>query len=370
VEGVERGGSTVYEVSGPLDIMKARVPYYGKLEFERNGVPIPRGVSVGREWTYRSFIEGGSSDTAVWTFSGIDASKLRSDDGSQVLPLELIVRVFRTYKGILGQGIQGSMKLRNPDTGLESFLWTFTAKDASGGAASTSDDRKLDEGDLPSVNSFAWPRKLDDIGQNQIDLLDDLVSKDGRLEVRVQCLEPQQYFGFAQPDGFVRMADGSPLWNFCKAQASIWMQMLLVISIAVAASTLVNGPVAMLFTTAFITLGFFRDFFVGVATGTESGGGPVESLVRLVTQRNLTTGLEEGVGVNLMKAIDWMLQQIMLSVTYVLPDFQSYSTVAYVANGFDIPLNKVFQELTVGLAYVAGVCVLGYFLLRTREVAK
>jgi hypothetical protein len=60
----------------------------------------------------------------------------------------------------------------------------------------------------------------------------------------------------------------------------------------------------------------------------------------------------------------------MLSLTYVLPDFNSYSTVGYVAYGFDIPINKVFQDLTMGLAYVAGVCVLGYFLLRTREVAK
>ena len=34
---------------------------------------------------------------------------------SQYLPLELIVRVFRTYKGDIEQGIQGSIQLRNPD---------------------------------------------------------------------------------------------------------------------------------------------------------------------------------------------------------------------------------------------------------------
>jgi hypothetical protein len=260
--------------------------------------------------------------------------------------------------------------LRNPDTGLESNLWPFTAKDASGGTATVEDRRQ--EGDLPSVNSFAWPRKLDDKDRNPIDLLDDLVTNDGRLEVHVQCLDSQQYFGFAQPDGFIRLADGSPLWNFLKAQASIWVQMVLVISIAVAASTLVNGPVAMLFTAAFITLGFFRAFFVGVATGTEAGGGPIEALVRLITQRNLMTGLEEGSSraVDAMKATDWVLQKIMLSMTYVLPDFRSYSTVDYVASGFNIPFNKVCQDLTVGLAYVAGVMVFGYFFLRTREVAK
>jgi hypothetical protein len=373
LSAVDRGGQTDYSVSGPLDIMKARVPYYGQLEFEKNGVPVPRGVSVGDEWTYRSFIEGGTSDTAVWTFHNIDSSKLRtSSEGTQVLPIELIVRVFRTYKGVIGQGIQGSMRLRNPDTGVESFLWTFTAKDAGGGIASAEDKQRDPDSDLPSLNTFSWPTKLDDREDKPIDLLKDLVTKDGRLQVQVQCLDSQQYFGFAQPDGFVRLRDGSPLWNYCKAQVSIWVQMLLVIAIAVAASTLVNGPVSMLFATAFIALGFFRDEFVGVALGTEAGGGPLEALVRLVTQRNLTTGLESGssTAVDLMKAVDSVLQFIMLCVTYVLPDFSGYSSVRYVAEGFDIPLNKVCQDLTFGLAYVAGVFIFGYFFLRTREVAK
>ena len=35
----------------------------------------------------------------------------------------------------------------------------------------------------------------------------------------------------------------------------------------------------MLFTVSFITLGFFRQFFVDVATGKQVGGGPIESLV-------------------------------------------------------------------------------------------
>ena len=64
-----------------------------------------------------------------------------------MLPLELIVRVFRTYKGDIETGIQGSMQLRNPDNeGITSDPWTFTAKDNS-------------------INTFDWPRKLDDANQ-------------------------------------------------------------------------------------------------------------------------------------------------------------------------------------------------------------
>ncbi|HEY4233647.1 MAG TPA: ABC transporter permease [Lacipirellulaceae bacterium] len=341
-----------YVVSGPIDFMRARVPYYGRLRFlDRKGIDVPRGISVGNEWTYRSFIEGGSSAAAVWTLSGINESVLSTDsEGKQVLPLELIVRVFRTYKGDIEKGIQGSIQLRNPETGLKSDVDPFTASDAS-------------------IANFDIPTKLY-AGGKPVDLLTDMVSKEGRLEVIVQCLNSAQYFGFAQPDCYVRLPDASPLLNYVKAQVGIWVQMVLVIAIGVASSTCVNGPVAMLFTVSFITLGFFREFFVNVALGKQVGGGPVESLVRLVTQRNLVTGIEDSFGTRLMHAVDSVLQAVMLSMAQVLPDFRAFSTVDYVAYGFNIPANQLAQDLTVTAAYIVGLFVIGYFFLRTREVAK
>jgi ABC-type transport system involved in multi-copper enzyme maturation permease subunit len=349
----ERGGEPVYELSGPRGLLRARVPHYGKVRFlDRKGVEVTRGISVGNEWTYRSFIEGGTPMAAIWTFSGINESILRQNEGGQVLPMELIVRVFRTYKGDIESGIQGSIQLRNPDDNdIKSDPWIFTAKDAS-------------------INNFDWPRKLEDDNRKPIDLIDDLVSKDGRLEVIVQCLDRAQYYGFAQPDAYVRLPDGAPLWNFCKAHLSIWVQMVLVIAIGVACSTLVNGPVAMMFTLAFITLGFFRQFFIDVAIGKQVGGGPLESLYRLVTQMNQMSPLPENLGTQLIQAVDIVLKQAMLSLSYVLPDFRSLNTVSYVGYGFNIPMNHLLQDLTVCLAYLAGLFVIGYFLFRTREVAK
>jgi hypothetical protein len=243
------------------------------------------------------------------------------------------------------------MQLRNPETQLKSDLWTFTAKDAS-------------------INSFNWPRKLDDESRNPVDLIDDLVSKDGRLEVIVQCIDNAQYFGFAMPDCFIRLPDGSPLWNYIKAQVSIWVQMVLVIAIAVTCSTVVNGPVAMIFTAAYITLGFFWQMFFDVATGKQIGGGPLESLYRIVTQMNQMSPLPENFGTQMIVAVDTVLRAGMFSLAYLLPDFRSFSTVDYIAYGFYIPINRLAQELTACLAFLAGLFVAGYFLLRTREVAK
>lgn len=350
----ERGGERVYEVSGPRGMLRARVPQYGKLRFvDRNGVNSPKGISVGSEWTYRSFIEGGTPAAAIWTFSGIDESMLREEDGVVGLPLELIVRVFRTYQGNIEAGIQGSIQLRNPDSKdkIKSDPWPFTAKDNS-------------------INSFHWPRKLDDVDRKPIDLLDDLVTKDGRLEVIVQCLDRAQYYGFAQPDCYIRLPDGSPLWNFCKAHLSIWVQMVIVIAIGVTCSTLVNGPVAMMFTLSFITLGFFRTFFMEVAIGKQVGGGPLESFYRIVTQMNQISPLPENSGTQMIVFIDMFLKKGMHSLTYVLPNFSKLDTVDYVKYGFNIPINRVSQDLIVCAAYLAGTFVIGYFFLRTREVAK
>lgn len=354
----QEGGETIYHVSGPKGLFRARVPYYGKVRFlDRKGLESPRGISVGSEWTYRSFIEGGSAMAAIWTFNGINEQSFRKNsDGSEVLPVELIVRVFRTFKGDIESGIQGVMQLRNPDVKpdgkyLKSDPWTFKARDAS-------------------VDTFNWSRKLASDDQKQIDLLKDLVTPDGRLEVIVQCLDRAQYYGFAQPDCYIRMPDGNPLWNFCKSQASIWIQMVLVIAIGVTCSTLVNAPVAMLFTISFITLGFFRQFFVDVAVGKQVGGGPIEALYRIVTQMNEVSPLPQNLGTQLIQDLDVVLKQGMLSLAYVLPDFRSFSTVDYVAYGFHIPMNHLYQDFLVCAAYLLGLFIIGYFFLRTREVAK
>ena len=53
-------------------MLMARVPIYGKLSFrDRAGQPAEKGINVGKEWTYRSYIEGGTLAAAVWTFQGI-----------------------------------------------------------------------------------------------------------------------------------------------------------------------------------------------------------------------------------------------------------------------------------------------------------
>ena len=338
--------------------MRARRPQWGKLTFlDRQGLAKERGVNVGSEWTYRSFVEGNTLAAAIWTFDNIDRSLDADGEG---LPIGLIVRVFRTHKGIIGKRISGAIQLRNPETNLRSELISFGAL-----------DNKIEE-----LTIGATQTDTEDIERN---LYDDFVSPSGQLEIRIQCLERGQYFGFAQPDCYLRLPDASPLLNTIKVYSSIWVQMVIVTSIGVAASSLLSGPVAMLLTVSFILLGFFREFFLGIAAGADYaaygvpkvyGGGPAESLVRIVTQKNVITDLDPSFGTSVIQSIDAVLQTLMLSVAQLLPDFSAFSTVDFAAYGFAVPPERVSQDLTVCLGYVVGMAVIGYFLLRTREVAK
>ena len=343
-------------VSDAVDVLRARVPKRAELRFlDRQGVETDKGVSVGAEWQYRSFVAGGTNAAAIWTFDNISADDLEeSADGVRYLPVELIVRVFRTHKGDIEQAIRGSIQLRNPDDKeKKSSLVIFPAKDMS-------------------INSFQFTEELFDAAdQKPINLMDDLVS-DGRVEVLVQCIDGGQYFGFARADCYVRLPEGNTLWNFVKAHLGIWVQLVVVISIGVLASTFLNGPIAALFTVSFIILGFFREFFVEVATEKSYGGGPVESFVRLITQMNLTSKFsdEGGFLVQLMKTVDDGLEFCMRAVASVLPDFPSLSSATYVAQGYNIPDAVLGRQLMIALAYIVGLTIAGYFLLRTREVAK
>ena len=53
----------------------------------------------------------------------------------------------------------------------------------------------------------------------------------------------------------------------------------------------------------------------------------------------------------------------MESLAFVLPDFRSFSTVDYVAYGYNIPMNHLNQDLTVCLAYLVGLFVHRLLLL-------
>ncbi len=68
--------------------------------------------------------------------------------------------------------------------------------------------------------------------------------------------------------------------------------------------------------------------------------------------------------------VDGVLRFFMTGLAQLLPDFSDFGTTHFVAYGFNIPADKIAQDCTTCLGYVVGLAILGYFLLRTREVAR
>ncbi len=339
-----------YTLGNPQGLLVARVPQYGHLKFkDRFGKPSSKGISVGKEWAYQSFIEGGTLASAVWTFENITA-----DQFPQGLPLEMTVRVFRSWKGKIGQGILGSLAVRNPKSGRTSSIMTFRAKDAQ-------------------IDHRTIPLKLQDAANPSgppLDLFKDLVSPEGNIEIILQCVEPAQYYGVAKADMYLKRRDASFEMNMLKGHLGILCQILLIVSFGVFFSTFLSGPVALLATLSAVVLGFCSTFVSGLVTGVIQGGGPVESAIRVVKQSNQTSPMEEGLVRDVVQAIDKVMLFPMEGACNLVPDFRRLSNSAFVAYGFDIAQDTVLVQLFLTAGYLLALVILGTFILKTREVAK
>ncbi len=344
------GGGQTLVVGPPRGALVARVPVYGKMRFmDRTGRPA-EGISVGKEWSYRKFIEGGSLAAAVWTFQGITPQAF-----PESLPLEMTLSVFRTYKGDIVSGILGTMTVKHPRTGVTSEPIPFTAREYT-------------------LYRHEIPRKLKAVQSDgtlkDIDLFESLVDEEGNLELWIQCSERAQYFGMAQADVYVRSGDAPFVWNFCKAYVGIWLQMLIVTCFGVVFSTFLSGPVALFATAATLVVGLFRVFIISVATGEQVGGGPIESAVRMITQMNQTIELELGRPIEwTIRGIDAVLMAVMWLAANVFPDYWSFNTSKFVASGFNIDGNLLGQHCLIAFAFFLVLTVYGYFFLKSREIA-
>ncbi len=365
----EDNGQRVYRVGPREDLEIARVPILAKEDdfymIERDGQPKrfggsdKPGVSVGKEWGYRRFIEGNTPMAAIWLFRDVDDHRFPHGG----LLIERTLRVFRTHKGVIDKGITGNMFLRNPKTQLRSAPLPFTAREFV-------------------VDSVWVDRKIESEGKDgsrrTVDLFNDLVSDEGDLEVWIQCMDPGQYFGTARPDLYLRSGNKPFVWNFAKGYLGIWFQMVLMVSFGVMFSTFLSGPVAMLTTVGVLILGIFTTSFIKPLTESViesdikkmAGGGPIESMIRLVTQKGIMVELEDTAGTRTAKMADRALMYGMQGVASLMPDLSRFDDAKFVSQGYDVPDDLIYQQATMTAGFALATFLAGFLFLRMREVAK
>lgn len=353
VRNIGSKDSPKWEVGPALGAFQSRVPAYGHLRFlGRDGQP-GEGINVGYEWAYRKYIEGRTGAAAIYRFENI--TKENFPDG---LPIEMTLSVFRTHKGDIEKGVNGTIELRNPDPKGSGFV-------RSEPFVFTSQEYATHEEFIPrTVRAF----KADNKSGDSVDIFEEL-APDGNLEIWVQCTDPAQFFGMANADVYLRRADTSFFFNFVKCHISMWFQMIIVISFGVMFSTFLNGPVALLATNTAFTLGYFRSFIAGVVFGDIEGGGPIESLVRIITQNNVMVDLDPGTRTTFIKAVDYLFGLPVAGLGAVLPNLGDFGTSEFVSKGFSIDFSIILIQGSTAFAFFVCLSIASYFFLKTRELA-
>lgn len=325
-----------------------RVPVYGTLEFlDNEGNISDKGINTGDIWEFRSYIEGGSKAAAVYKFP--------IGDPVDRIKLESRFEAFRTHKGRIGQSLLVRYVLVNPTKELRVPLESFEIKEFNQNEQFV--ERKI---------SFYDEEKKE---KRTVDLFDDVVDQNS-LTIVVQCLDSGQYLGMSRPDFFIRLPDLPFAFGYFKAVFGIWLLTVFVVSIGVASSTFVKGPIATLVTFSVLIIGQgFREFMIKLITGVQKGGGPIESWYRLVTHMNDTLELPDNFAIKLMQGIDNVMLGGLWLVQHLIPDLGSFIMSPYVANGFDVPWGvALFRSLAVTVGYLVPCLLVGYYCLTLREL--
>lgn len=251
--------------------------------------------------------------------------------------VEMSFTIYRTTKGRVGEPVFASMKVINPASG-DQYDSTFPVR-----------EYYTDYQMIPASM---------------------LVGSQGALNIEIQCVSSTQYLGIAESDLFILASNGTFFWNFFRGLFGVWLQALVLTSIGVFAGTFLSWPVALLTTIAFfvggqVAFSYLQEF----AFQAQTGGGPFESLYRLLSHDNQMNDLTPTVAVVTARTLDSLVMPVMSRLVYVVPNFASLDVSNTVADGFAVTNAKVLGNTLMAIAYALPFSIAGFFILRKREVA-
>jgi hypothetical protein len=377
---------------------KARVPIYGTLAFKGTA-----GEDVGREWTHRKYISGPARGSvtapqyAQWSFATLP-DRLADRPGGVVC--EFSFDIFKTHKGEEGKGIfctfmfvtnncklvertNGRLEPENREEINQRREQLKNDPDANNKIAEEFGFFELPSRSISDYHTEAITlpaglfRNLRNQGENvpQAGNLDDLDSAALRILVNVHqdvISSKAQLVGVATHDLYLLDDEKTFEENFFKGAIGLWYRLLLVIVLAVCLSTYLSGIISWIGAMFLFCLGLFKDDITQIALGTSAGGGPVESMIRLVNRHALAVQLEKTPAVRVATWFDESYRWVLSHFLKLIPDVGRYDLSKYVANGFDISWGSVLlvDNLIPLVGYLLPWVVLGYYLMKYREVAN
>jgi hypothetical protein len=270
-----------------------------------------------------------------------DADRLKNeaaDLASPPITVEMTFNVYRTTKGKVGEPVYAEIKAINPRTGQEFEGEVFPVKEYY-------------------TNRVLLPAWI-------------LAGSGGALRIEILCINGTQYLGMSESDLYLLAREGNFGFNYMKGLFGVWLQAMVLTAIGVFAGTFLSWPVALLTTIAFFIAGQLAfAFLVDFSRQAVLGGGPFESLIRIVTHDNQMSDLAPTAGVVLAKTIDSLVMPVMSMLVFVVPNFQALDVTNTVADGFMVSWHTMLANTLLGLAYALPFSFAGYLILKNREVA-
>ncbi|HEX5271258.1 MAG TPA: ABC transporter permease [Gemmataceae bacterium] len=390
--------------------LKAREALYGNLTFQGTKDK-EKGENVGREWEYRTYISGKPRNSpdptqyAVWSFDQVP-DVLETQPQSR---LEFALDIYRTHKGVEGLGVFCTFFVESwrfdADNPVQMKEYNARKKEleaAAGGNAREVADKLGEQFGFYEVRDM----EVKDYHTQWIDVpagvfknaakpaseadtarMDELRRRRewpaAPLRVRVRCESSAQFVGMAKHDLYLRLDPEDPSGtrnrmrfavNFFKGGFGLWLRLCLMLGLAVAMSTYLSGVITLLTTGIVYVLGFFPEFIQDVALRQNVGGGPLESMMRLVKRPGgevpagqLDTTATVQVATGLDAIFSWTLRRVL----NLIPDLSNYTFTDYVAEGMSISVrHQIGGSSLLLLGYLLPWAVLAYYLLKWREVAS
>jgi hypothetical protein len=179
----------------------------------------------------------------------------------------------------------------------------------------------------------------------------------GTFEVYLRGLNEGSWYGVEHRSvSLVRSAQPFSL-NLGKGLLVLWLMSILVVAIAVFCSTFLSWPIAVVL-TLFILLGHW-----GV-----SQLGDVAS-AGLGTEVTQAMGLDDPTAARIVRGSVGFLTDMLNFIAQFLPDISKFAAAEDIERGISMPPAKVAQAAWVLLGYGAPITLLGYVILRNKEVA-
>ena len=401
----------------PSKAFKARAPVFGNLAFE-NTPTSDKGINVGEEWGYRSYIaapeHGEPPATAVFQFTDLP----RSFAGRKSVRCEFNFAIYRAFKGTTqNRGISCSFTAqtwRFDRNRLDEYRKKRKEERGQGRTEADLDNELAKEYGYYEIDSFpvenfhTLSRDLpgglfENAAQPDPERRSALQARGlspAPVEVRVRCLEHEIYVGMARYDLYLRQDDpdvnGEARWfavNFLKGASGLWMRLLLVIGVATALSTYLSNVISLLTALMLYVGGLFRDFIYSVVLGKNVGGGPLQALFAVVGRQagfgvpeqpphtvydgkyyallqHDASNLEQTASWHISGVFDPLFRWTVGRVFDLIPDVDRFDLTLFVSEGFDISFGQLAVTLLLLIAYLLPWAVLAYYLLKWREVAS